>query len=100
VTNGPFAETKEALGGYFLIEAESLDEAINWAAKIPTGRHGVVEVRPVWTQERRSAPQGVYPRCPWSGGTAAAVGEEETLGVEVSDKQEAKCDDGAQDRQP
>ena len=51
VTDGPFAETKEALGGYFLIEAESLDEAITWAAKIPTARHGVVEVRPVVTQE-------------------------------------------------
>jgi hypothetical protein len=46
VTDGPFAETKEALGGYFLIEAESLDEATTWAAKIPTARYGVVEVRP------------------------------------------------------
>jgi hypothetical protein len=51
VTDGPYAETKEALGGYFLIEAESFDEAISWAAKIPTARFGVVEVRPVVTQE-------------------------------------------------
>jgi len=47
VTDGPFAETKEQLGGYFLIEADSLDEALEWAAKIPTARRGSVEVRPV-----------------------------------------------------
>ena len=46
-TDGPFAETKEQLGGYYLIEADSLDEAIGWAAKIPGARHGSVEVRPV-----------------------------------------------------
>jgi hypothetical protein len=51
VTDGPFAETKEALGGYFLIEAESIDEATTWAARIPTARYGVVEVRPVVIQE-------------------------------------------------
>ena len=47
VSDGPFAETKEALGGFFLIEAESLDEAIEWAARIPTARYGTIEVRPV-----------------------------------------------------
>jgi hypothetical protein len=47
ITDGPFAETKEALGGYFLIEAESLDEAIAWAAKIPAASQGAVEVRPL-----------------------------------------------------
>ena len=47
ITDGPFAETKEALGGYFLIEAESLDEAIAWAAKVPAAAHGAVEVRPL-----------------------------------------------------
>ena len=57
VTDGPFAETKEALGGYFLIEAESLDEATTWAARVPTARYGVVEVRPVVIQGRRSAPK-------------------------------------------
>src|ERR671935_313668 len=40
ITDGPFAETKEQLGGYYLIDAESLDEAIEWAAKLPTVRHG------------------------------------------------------------
>jgi len=47
VTDGPFAETKEALGGYYLIEADSLDEALEWAARIPTARDGSIEVRPV-----------------------------------------------------
>jgi hypothetical protein len=48
VTDGPFAETKEALGGYYLVEAESLDEAIDWAARIPAARTGGgVEVRPI-----------------------------------------------------
>lgn len=47
ITDGPFAETKEALGGYYLIEADSLDEAIEWAAKIPSARDGLIEVRPV-----------------------------------------------------
>jgi hypothetical protein len=46
-TDGPFAETKEQLGGYYLIEAESLDEAIEWAAKIPSAKGGTIEVRPV-----------------------------------------------------
>src|SRR5688572_20580624 len=47
VTDGPFAETREQLGGYFLIEAKNLDEAIAVAAKIPMARKGTVEVRPV-----------------------------------------------------
>jgi hypothetical protein len=47
VTDGPFAETKEQLGGYYIVEAESLDEAIEWAGKIPSARFGTVEVRPV-----------------------------------------------------
>jgi hypothetical protein len=47
VTDGPFAETKEQLGGYYLIEADSLDDAIKWAAKLPGSHHGSVEVRPV-----------------------------------------------------
>ncbi len=47
VTDGPFAETKEQLGGYYLIEAESIDEAIELASRIPASRHGTVEVRPV-----------------------------------------------------
>jgi hypothetical protein len=47
VTDGPFAETKETLGGYYLIEADSLDEAIDWAVRIPAARTGKVEIRPV-----------------------------------------------------
>ena len=47
-TDGPFAETKEQLGGYFLIESRDLNEAIQVAAKIPSARFGGVEVRPVW----------------------------------------------------
>ena len=46
-TDGPFAETKEALGGYYLIEARDLDEAIELAAKIPGARHGSIEIRPI-----------------------------------------------------
>ena len=47
VTDGPFAETREQLGGYYLINAENLDEAINIAARIPAASWGTVEVRPV-----------------------------------------------------
>lgn len=48
-TDGPFAETREQLGGYYLIEAEHLDEAIGIAARIPSARIGTIEIRPVWT---------------------------------------------------
>jgi hypothetical protein len=47
VTDGPFAETREQLGGYFLVEAENLDSAIGIAARIPGARKGTVEIRPV-----------------------------------------------------
>ena len=47
VTDGPFAETHEQLGGFFLVEAQDLDEAIGIAARIPGARKGTVEVRPV-----------------------------------------------------
>lgn len=46
-TDGPYAETKEALGGYYLVEAADLDEAIEYAAKIPGARSGAIEVRPI-----------------------------------------------------
>ena len=46
-TDGPFAETREQLGGYYLLECADLDEATRWAAKIPDARGGAVEVRPV-----------------------------------------------------
>ncbi len=48
-TDGPFAETREQLGGYYMVEAKNLDEAIAIAARIPTAREGCVEVRPIWT---------------------------------------------------
>ena len=48
VTDGPFAETKEALGGFYLLECRDLDEAIELAAKIPGARHGTIEIRPIW----------------------------------------------------
>jgi hypothetical protein len=47
VTDGPFAETKEQLGGYFLLDAPSLDDAIEAAARIPGARTGRIEVRPI-----------------------------------------------------
>ncbi|HEX3252781.1 MAG TPA: YciI family protein [Pyrinomonadaceae bacterium] len=47
ITDGPFAETHEVLGGYFLIEAENLDEATSIAARIPSARTGTIEVRPL-----------------------------------------------------
>jgi hypothetical protein len=50
-TDGPFAETKEQLGGFYLIECENLDEAIEWAAKIPSAGRGPVEVRPIMPVE-------------------------------------------------
>ena len=46
-TDGPFAETKEVLGGFYIIEAADLDEALGWAEKIPAAPYGSVEVRPV-----------------------------------------------------
>ncbi len=48
VTDGPFAETKEQFGGYYLVEANHLDDALAIAARIPTARNGSIEVRPVW----------------------------------------------------
>lgn len=47
VTDGPFAETKEVLTGLFVFDCPSLDEAIEWAAKIPAARYGSIEVRPI-----------------------------------------------------
>ncbi|HTV94853.1 MAG TPA: YciI family protein [Steroidobacteraceae bacterium] len=48
VTDGPFAETREQLGGYYLVEAKNLDEALAMAARIPGARYGSIEVRPIW----------------------------------------------------
>jgi hypothetical protein len=56
ITDGPFAETKEQLGGYFILDCKDLDEALEWAAKISAGRSGsgCVEVRPI-----RDMPQDI-----------------------------------------
>jgi hypothetical protein len=51
VTDGPYAETKEQLGGFYLLECKDLDEAIEWAAKIPGAKVGTIEVRPVLDYE-------------------------------------------------
>ena len=48
VLNGPYAEVKEQLGGYYVIEAPDLDAAIGWAARCPGAEHGAIEVRPIW----------------------------------------------------
>jgi hypothetical protein len=56
-TDGPFAETKEQLGGVVLIDAENLDEALGVAARVPSARFGSVEVRPIRELERPSVPQ-------------------------------------------
>ena len=48
VLNGPYAEIKEQLGGYYLIEANDLDAAIGWAARCPGAATGAIEVRPIW----------------------------------------------------
>jgi len=49
VLDGPFADSKEQLGGYYLIEAADLDAALKWAAKCPAASHGAVEVRAIWS---------------------------------------------------
>ncbi len=49
MTDGPFAETKEQLGGYYLLNCKDLDAAVQWASKIPTARYGTIEIRPVMT---------------------------------------------------
>src|SRR5437763_12776025 len=48
VFDGPFAETKEQLGGYYLIDVPDLDAALSWAARCPAAQYGTVEVRPIW----------------------------------------------------
>jgi hypothetical protein len=51
IADGPFAETHEQLGGYYLLECKDIDEALGWAAKIPSARYGSIEVRPLWSQK-------------------------------------------------
>jgi hypothetical protein len=49
VLNGPYAETREQLGGYYLIDVPDLDTALSWASRCPGASHGTMEVRPIWT---------------------------------------------------
>ena len=49
VTDGPYAEVKEALGGYYLLERDTIEDALGWAARIPGAEHGSIEVRPVYS---------------------------------------------------
>ena len=53
VLDGPYAETKEQLGGYYLIDVPDLDAALSWAARCPGASHGAVEVRPIWADVAR-----------------------------------------------
>ncbi len=55
VTDGPYAEIKEALGGYFIFECPSIDDAVDWAARIPAAAQGAIEVRPVHVETEESA---------------------------------------------
>jgi hypothetical protein len=48
VLNGPYAETREQLGGFYLIDVPDLDAALSWAARCPSSSHGTIEVRPIW----------------------------------------------------
>jgi hypothetical protein len=54
-TDGPFAETKEILGGYYIIDVADLDVALDWAAKMPSAPYGSTEVRPVWVFDQEEA---------------------------------------------
>jgi len=49
VTDGPYAEVKEALGGYYLLECDTIEAALDWAGRIPGAEHGSIEVRPVYS---------------------------------------------------
>jgi hypothetical protein len=49
VLNGPYAETREQLGGYYLIDVPDLDTALSWASRCPGASHGTMEVRPIWS---------------------------------------------------
>jgi hypothetical protein len=61
VTDGPFAETKEQLGGFYVIECASMDEALEWAAKLPSAEYGATEIRPVLAYEEMGYEDGQRP---------------------------------------
>ena len=51
VLDGPYADTKEQLGGYYVIQAADMDEALSWATRCPGANHGTIEVRPIWEMQ-------------------------------------------------
>ncbi len=51
IADGPFAETHEQLGGYYILDCKDLDEAVAWAAKVPSAKYGSIEVRPWWNSQ-------------------------------------------------
>src|SRR6201996_3878324 len=59
VLDGPYVDSKEQLGGYYLIEVPDLDAALSWAARCPGAGHGVVEVRPIWSMAEYSPTQNL-----------------------------------------
>ena len=68
VTDGPFAETREVLGGYYIIDVENLDEAIRIAERHPGARLGAVEIRPILEIPNLPTTQDVRPSAPGSAG--------------------------------
>jgi hypothetical protein len=58
LTDGPYAETKEQIGGYYLLDCRDLDDALNWAAQIPEAKTGAIEVRPVMDYEAMQSGEG------------------------------------------
>ena len=58
LTDGPYAETKEQIGGYYLLDCKDLDDALNWAAQIPEAKTGSIEVRPVMIYDEIPAADG------------------------------------------
>ena len=58
-TDGPFAETKEQLGGFYLVDCRDIDEAIELAARIPGATHGSIEIRPIWDLPSGSSAEAV-----------------------------------------
>ncbi len=59
VLDGPYVDSKEQLGGYYLIDVPDLDAALSWAARCPGAGHGVVEVRPIWSMPEASRAQNL-----------------------------------------
>ncbi len=74
LTDGPFAEAKEVLGGYFVIDVADLDEAVRWATRIPTAWRGKIEIRPVLTLPASTPATAGAARSAGAAAPAATVG--------------------------